>query len=301
MIIASFIGILLIFITYLMFSEGSKDYTKKSDLELIQLLGLHKNNVKAAIKISHERHKVALDRMSYLTAEMKKRGLIKQETAIEDQALQGILGSVAQEKISRSVKGIQIPGVGNDSQRIIRDNETVALMLLGVIAQGALAKNSNRTSRSWILGALTGEEMSYFDKGFDALIANHLAGEENGELFWTEGGKLLAAYEVAARKSPTFEEDTKDHEVLTFILRKINEDNRFTPFEQFQRVSPSIDHGERITAASITSKTSPNVVEHSYKKDLAGKPSVPKNPSPVKWAVITFAILLFIFWLLRVK
>ena len=119
MVVASVIGlVLIIFVAYLFLSKGIDDYTKKSDLELIQLLGLHKNNVSAASKTGHARHQVALERMSHLTAEMKKRGLIKQETTIEDPVLQRTLESVAQKQFSRSIKDIQTAAAGNDAQAL---------------------------------------------------------------------------------------------------------------------------------------------------------------------------------------
>lgn len=111
---------LLIFFALFFFSNAGKDYTKKSDLELIQLLGLHKNNVSAASKTSFEQHQAALERMAHLTAEMKKRGLIKKESTIGDDALQRTLESVAQKQFSKSVKDIKTAAADGDAQALYR-------------------------------------------------------------------------------------------------------------------------------------------------------------------------------------
>lgn len=108
----------LAFVVYLFFSNAGKDYTKKSDLELIQLLGLHKNNVSAASNISHERHQAALVQMSSLTVEMKKRGLIKKDTVQEDPTLERTLDAIAQKHFSKNIKDIKAAAVGNDAQAL---------------------------------------------------------------------------------------------------------------------------------------------------------------------------------------
>lgn len=193
MVVASVIGFgFLIFAAYLFFSNASKDYTKKSDLELIQLLGLHKNNVSAASKVSHERHQAALARMSPLTAEMKKRGLIKEETTIEDPALQRTLESVAQKQFSRSIKDIKTAAAGGDAQALYR---------MGMIFH--ISKETETSLKYITKSAEAGYVDAQYALGWAILQSNGKTGTEEkavGALKWfkiasnqghTEAGKAL--------------------------------------------------------------------------------------------------------------
>lgn len=100
------------------FSDVGKDYSKKTDLELIQLIGLHKNNVAAASKLGHKQHVAALQRMSALMNEMKSRGLVKQDTIPADPALQLVLGQLAQKQFSKSLNEIKDLATNNDPEAL---------------------------------------------------------------------------------------------------------------------------------------------------------------------------------------
>lgn len=98
--------------------KSAQDYTLKTDIQLIQLLGLHKNNVSAASNVSAAKHQVALARMASLTTEMKKRGLIKQDHTQQDPTTSRLLEAIAQKHFSKSLGEIKVKAASNDPQAL---------------------------------------------------------------------------------------------------------------------------------------------------------------------------------------
>jgi hypothetical protein len=104
------------FIAILFFSNVGKDYSKKTDMELSQLLTLHKKNVAAASKVGPKQHQAALERMAPWMAEMKKRGLVRDEATAQDPLLQETLEGIAQKNFGTSLKNIEDAAVQGDAK-----------------------------------------------------------------------------------------------------------------------------------------------------------------------------------------
>ena len=74
------IGIgVLVAIFVIFFTNIGGDYSKRTDQQVLDLWSLHENNVRAARSVGPEAHKKAVEKMSTLTNEMKKRGLLKSD------------------------------------------------------------------------------------------------------------------------------------------------------------------------------------------------------------------------------
>lgn len=186
MVIASIVLGFLIFVAYLIFGNAGRDYSKKSDLELIQLLGLHKNNVNAASKVSYERHQAALTRMSPLTAEMKKRGLIKEENTIEDTALQRTLDLVAQKQFSKSVEEIKTAAAEGDAQ---------ALYQMGMIFH--ISKETETSLKYMTKSAEAGHVDAQYALGWAILQSNGKTGAEE------KAARALKWFKIASNQGHT--------------------------------------------------------------------------------------------------
>lgn len=93
--------LVLIFIIF--FTNIGSDYTKNTDQQLLAKLPLHENNVRAAKAVGPEAHKRALEKMSTLTNEMKKRGLLKSDCTQNNE----VLDSVSRKLFSRGLDEIK--------------------------------------------------------------------------------------------------------------------------------------------------------------------------------------------------
>lgn len=120
--------IVLIFI--LLFTNIGGNYTKKTDRQLLDLWSLHENNVRAAKIVGQEAHKKALDKMSTLTNEMKKRGLLKPDFTQENEALD----SMSRKLFSRGLEEIK---------SLAKSNDAKALYQLGMIFHAVKEVNTS--------------------------------------------------------------------------------------------------------------------------------------------------------------
>lgn len=102
----------LIFIMF--FTNIGGDYTKRTDQQLLDLWPLHENNVRAAKAVGSEAHKKAVEKMSTLTNEMKKRGLLKPDFTQENEALD----LMSRKLFSRSLDEIKSLAKANDAKAI---------------------------------------------------------------------------------------------------------------------------------------------------------------------------------------
>ena len=68
--------IVCVFIAIALFTNIGADYTKKTDQQLLNTWRFHEANVNAAKRAGPERYKQAVEKMSTLMNEMKRRGLL---------------------------------------------------------------------------------------------------------------------------------------------------------------------------------------------------------------------------------
>lgn len=125
------IGIgVLVFIFIIFFTNIGGDYTKKTDQQLLDLRSLHEKNIRAAEAVGPEAHRKALEKMSALTNEMKKRGLLKSDFTQNNDALD----SVSRKLFSRSLDEIK---------RLAKFKDAQALYQLGMIFHAAKDVNTS--------------------------------------------------------------------------------------------------------------------------------------------------------------
>lgn len=134
----------------------------------------------------------------------------------------------------------------------ISDSVLVALTFLTAIRQAELGQNeagvtrrsifenAAKTFKPYLQTGLSSREVEYLNHGIDALIDCRLAGEENGKIYWTQGGTIISAYSIAHQNSPTFEEDIKVHKVLDGLLESIGRDKRFVSYDIWIKEQPLI-------------------------------------------------------------
>lgn len=96
------------------FTNVGGDYTKKTDQQLLSLWRLHESNVDAARKAGPDRYKQAVEKMSTLTNEMKRRGLLAQDHTIESKQLD----QIAKAQFSRGLSEIKECASANDPQAL---------------------------------------------------------------------------------------------------------------------------------------------------------------------------------------
>lgn len=113
-----------------LFTNIGGDYTKKTDQQLLDLWPLHENNVRAAKLVGSEAHKKALEKMSTLTSEMKRRGILKTDFTTEDDTLD----SVSKEMFHRSLGKIK---------KLAKENDAIALYQLGMIFHSVKEVNTS--------------------------------------------------------------------------------------------------------------------------------------------------------------
>lgn len=118
----------LIFIMF--FTNIGGDYTKRTDQQLLDLWPLHENNVRAAKAVGPEAHKKAVEKMSTLTNEMKKRGLLKSDFTQENDALD----SISRKLFSHGLDEIKSLAKANDAK---------ALYQLGMIFHSVKEANTS--------------------------------------------------------------------------------------------------------------------------------------------------------------
>lgn len=118
------IGIgVLVAIFVIFFTNIGDDYSKRTDQQLLDLWSLHENNVRAARSVGPEAHKKAVEKMSTLTNEMKKRGMLKSDYTQESEALDAI----SRKLFSRGLDEIK---------SLAKANDAAALYQLGIIFRG---------------------------------------------------------------------------------------------------------------------------------------------------------------------
>ena len=125
------VGIAIALLIYIMFFTNiGGDYTKKTDQQLLDLWSLHENNVRSAKTFGPEAHKKAMEKMSTLTNEMKKRGLLKSDFTQENDALD----SMSRKLFSRSMDEIK---------SLAKSNDAKALYQLGMIFHAVKEVNTS--------------------------------------------------------------------------------------------------------------------------------------------------------------
>lgn len=118
----------LIFIMF--FTNIGSDYTKRTDQQLLDLWSLHENNIRAAKAVGPEAYKKAVEKMSTLTNEMKKRGLLKSDFTQENDALD----SISRKLFSRGLDEIK---------SLAKSNDATALYQLGMIFHSVKEANTS--------------------------------------------------------------------------------------------------------------------------------------------------------------
>ncbi|OHC68515.1 MAG: hypothetical protein A3H93_04835 [Rhodocyclales bacterium RIFCSPLOWO2_02_FULL_63_24] len=113
----------LVAIFIIFFTNIGGDYSKRTDQQLLDLWSLHESNVRAARSVGPEAHKKAVEKMSTLTNEMKKRGLLRSDYTQESEALD----SLSRNLFSRGLDEIK---------SLAKANDAVALYQLGMIFRG---------------------------------------------------------------------------------------------------------------------------------------------------------------------
>lgn len=109
------IGVAVLVLIFIMFFTNiGSDYTKNTDQQLLAKLPLHENNVRAAKAVGPEAHKRALKKMSTLTNEMKKRGLLKSDCTQNNE----VLDSVSRKLFSRGLDEIKSLAKLNDAKSL---------------------------------------------------------------------------------------------------------------------------------------------------------------------------------------
>lgn len=109
------VGIIVCVVVALaLFTNIGADYTKKTDQQLLSTWRLHEVNVNAARKVGPEKYKQAVEKMSTLTNEMKRRGLLPEDYTIENE----LLDSYSRTKFSRSLDEIKVLANENDPQAL---------------------------------------------------------------------------------------------------------------------------------------------------------------------------------------
>lgn len=129
--IALVIGMaLLVAIFLIFFTNIGGDYSKKTNKQLLELWPLHEANVRAARSAGSTAHKKAVEKMSALTSEMKKRGLLKSDYTQENE----VLDSLSRKLFSRSLDEIK---------NLAKEHDAVALYQLGMIFRGVKELSSS--------------------------------------------------------------------------------------------------------------------------------------------------------------
>ena len=83
------------------------DLAMRADGELTQLLEVHKSKLAAAAGQGSEQHELALQDLARVTVEMKRRGLLRPESFVDEPLLASKLENMAQHRYARSVSEIQ--------------------------------------------------------------------------------------------------------------------------------------------------------------------------------------------------
>ena len=83
------------------------DLAMRADGELTQLLEVHKSKLAAAAGQGSEQHELALRDLARVTVEMKRRGLLRPESFVDEPLLTSKLENMAQHRYARSVSEIQ--------------------------------------------------------------------------------------------------------------------------------------------------------------------------------------------------
>src|SRR5215207_3255462 len=83
------------------------DLSLKADGELALLLEVNKTKLAAAAGQGSEQHELALQDIARVTVEMKKRGLLRPESFVDEPLLTSKLENMAQHRFARSVSDIQ--------------------------------------------------------------------------------------------------------------------------------------------------------------------------------------------------
>ncbi|MCV2219904.1 tetratricopeptide repeat protein [Thauera sp. Sel9] len=105
------IGIAVLVVIFIMFFTNiGTDYSKRTNQQLLDLWSLHENNVRAAKAVGPEAYKKAVQKMSTLTNELKKRGLLNSDYTQGTEALD----SISRKLFSRSLDEIKADAKAND-------------------------------------------------------------------------------------------------------------------------------------------------------------------------------------------
>ena len=83
------------------------DPSTMADADLMQLLEPHKSRLAAAAMQGGEQHELALQDLARITVEMKRRGLLRPESFVDEPLLAKKLENMAQHRYARSVSEIQ--------------------------------------------------------------------------------------------------------------------------------------------------------------------------------------------------